>query len=61
MPKWEEMFDVAKILMFLALLFSTFKAADDSKYERGHSSAILAVFCGVMTFLLFISIIFVGF
>lgn len=53
--------DIVKLIMFFVLLFSTFMAADNIKYDKGHSSTILAVFCGVMTFLLFISIIFVGF
>lgn len=48
---------MAKVIIFLVLLFATFMAADNIRYDKGHSSTILAVFCGIMTFFTFFSII----
>lgn len=49
---------MAKVIIFFVLLFATFMAADNIRYDKGHSSTILAVFCGIMTFLRFFQLLF---
>ena len=48
---------MAKVIIFFVLLFATFMAADNIRYDKSHSSTILAVFCGAMTFIAFCKII----
>lgn len=46
-----------KIVMFFVLLFATCNSADNCRYNKSIESKLLAVFCGIMTAVLFAVIV----
>lgn len=45
---------MAKIVIFLILLFATFMAADECEQKGGYAYEILTIFCGIMTAISFL-------
>lgn len=46
-----------KIIMFFVLLFATCNSVDDCRYNKSIESKLLAIFCGIMTVVLFAVIV----